>query len=279
MAGAFLAGLLLVGIALLRGPDTSLPRGDRSPTQPPAALSVPGPGDNTAGGTPRATLPPRIAIVVDDFGYEPVKDAEWLDFPERITVSVLPFGPSSKSFAASARTRGFGVILHVPMEPEGPASDRTEPFLLRRGMPPAEIAERFARMAADIPQASGASNHMGSAFTSDPAAMAAYAQALKGRGFFFVDSVTSSGTVGFAAAKQAGIPAARRDVFLDDDGRPEEMRRRWAAAIALAKERGYAVLMCHARSETRRILAELLPDLRKEGIRAVTVEELLARGT
>jgi polysaccharide deacetylase 2 family uncharacterized protein YibQ len=234
--------------------------------------------DNAAEGTPKAAPPPRIAIVVDDLGYEPVKDAEWLDFPERVTVSVLPYGPSSKSFAASARTRGFGVILHVPMEPEGAASDRTEPFLLRRGMPPAEIAERFARMAADIPQANGASNHMGSAFTSDPAAMAAFAQALKGKGFFFVDSVTSSGTVGLAAAKQAGIPATRRDVFLDDDGRPEEMRRRWAAAIALAKERGEAVLMCHARRETRRILTELLPDLRKEGVRAVTVEELLTAG-
>src|SRR3990170_958578 len=275
IAGAFLGGLLLVGVALLRTPDTERPRVENSPVPPAGTPSSPGPGDNVPAGTPKAPPSPRIAIVVDDLGYEPVKDAEWLDFPERITVSVLPYGPSSKSFAASARTRGFGVILHVPMEPEGPATDRTESFLLRRGMTTAEIAERFARMAADIPQANGASNHMGSAFTSDPAAMAAFAQALKGKGFFFVDSVTSSGTVGLRAAGEAGVPATRRDVFLDDDGRPEEMRRRWDAAIALAKERGSAVLMCHARRETRRILNELLPELRKEGIRAVTVEELL----
>ena len=165
------------------------------------------------------------------------------------------------------------------LEPERATQDRTEPFLLRRGMTAAEMGEQLARMARDVPQANGASNHMGSAFTSDRQAMAVFAEILKGMGFFFVDSVTSSGTVGLAAAKQAGIPATSRDVFLDDDGRPEEMRRRWAAAIALAKERGDAVLMCHARSETRRILAGLLPDLRKEGIRAVTVEELLARGT
>lgn len=272
MAGAFLAGLLLVGIALLRTPDTERPREENSPTATP---STPGQGDNAGTVTPKTPPAPRIAIVVDDLGYEPVRDAEWLDFPERITVSVLPYGPSSKSFAASARTRGFGVILHVPMEPEGAASDRTEPFLLRRGMTPGEIAEQFSRMAADVPQANGASNHMGSAFTSDAAAMAAFAQALKGKGFFFVDSVTSSGTVGLAAAKQAGILATRRDVFLDDDDRPEEIRRRWTAAIALAKERGDAVLMCHARRETRRILTELLPDLRKEGVRAVNVEELL----
>jgi len=276
MAGAFLAGLLLVGIALIRAPETERPASD-NPANPPAAIppsSVP--SDNGAAGpAPRPPIP-RLAIVVDGLGYDPVRDAEWLDFPERITVSVLPYGPSSKSFAASARTRGFGVILHVPMEPEGAVADRTEPFLLRRGMPPEEIAERFARMAADVPQANGASNHMGSAFTSDLAAMAVFAQALKGKGFFFVDSVTSAGTVGSMAMEQAGVPATRRDVFLDDDVRPGEMRRQWAAAIALAKERGEAVLLCHARRETRKALLELLPQLRKEGIRAVTVEELLA---
>jgi len=279
MAGAFLAGLLLVAVALIRAPETERPAAGslaNSPTAiPPPAVTL----DNGAAGPspgPPGPPGPRLAIVVDDLGYDPVRDAEWLDFPERITVSVLPHGPSSKSFAASARTHGFGVILHVPMEPEGAVADRTEPFLLRRGMPPEEIADRFARMVADVSQANGASNHMGSAFTSDLTAMAAFAQALKGKRFFFVDSVTSAGTVGFMAMEQAGVPATRRDVILDDDGRPEEMRRQWAAAIALAKERGQAVLLCHARRETRNALLELLPQLRREGIRPVTVEELLA---
>lgn len=276
MAGAFLAGLLLVGVALIRAPETERPARD-NPASPPAATPPSSaPSDNGAAGPAKGPAGPRLAIVVDDLGYDPVRDAEWLDFPERITVSILPHGPSSKSIAASARTHGFGVILHVPMEPESAVADRTDPFLLRRGMPPEEIAERFARMAADVPQANGASNHMGSAFTSDLAAMAAFAQALKGKGFFFVDSVTSAGSVGSMAMEQAGVPAARRDVFLDDDGRPEEMRRRWAAAIALAKERGQAVLLCHARRETRKALLELLPQLRREGIRPVTVEELLS---
>ena len=278
MAGAFLAGLLLVAVALIRAPETERPAAGSLANSPAAIPPSAVPLDNGAAGPspgPPGPPGPRLAIVVDDLGYDPVRDAEWLDFPERITVSVLPHGPSSKSFAASARTHGFGVILHVPMEPEGAVADRTEPFLLRRGMPPEEIADRFARMVADVSQANGASNHMGSAFTSDLTAMAAFAQALKGKRFFFVDSVTSAGTVGFMAMEQAGVPATRRDVILDDDGRPEEMRRQWAAAIALAKERGQAVLLCHARRETRNALLELLPQLRREGIRPVTVEELL----
>jgi polysaccharide deacetylase 2 family uncharacterized protein YibQ len=273
MAGAFLAGLLLVGVILILGPEAGRTMGDNL-AESSAAIPTPAMvSDNVAAGPAPA---PRLAIVVDDFGYDPVRDAEWLDFPERITVSVLPYGPSSKSIAASARTHGFGAILHIPMEPEGGVADRTEPFLLRRGMAPEEIADRFARMAADVPQVNGASNHMGSAFTSDLAAMTSFAQALKGKGFFFVDSVTSVGTVASMTMEAAGVPAARRDVFLDEDGRPEEMRRQWAAAVAMAKERGVAILLCHSRRETRKALLELLPQLRREGIRAVTVEELLA---
>jgi polysaccharide deacetylase 2 family uncharacterized protein YibQ len=276
MVGAFLAGLLVVGVILIRAPEAERPSGDTLAGSPTAIPQTAVPPDNAAAAPAPVPPIPRLAIVVDDLGYDPVRDAEWLDFPGRITVSVLPHGTSSRSFAASARTHGFGVILHVPMEPEGAVSDRTEPFLLRRGMTPEEIADRFARMAADVPQANGVSNHMGSAFTSDPGAMAAFAQALKGKGFFFLDSVTSAGTVGLLAMEQAGVPAARRDIFLDDDGRPEEMRRQWAAAIALAKERGQAILLCHPRRETRTALLELFPQLRREGIRPVTVEELLA---
>ncbi|HEY5460455.1 MAG TPA: divergent polysaccharide deacetylase family protein [Deferrimonas sp.] len=275
MAGTFLAGLLLVGMILIRAPEVERPTGDNFANSPPAIPPTAAASDNGAAAPAPVPSGPRLAILVDDLGYDPVRDAEWLDFPERITVSVLPHGPSSKSFAASARTHGFGVILHVPMEPEGTVSDRTEPFLLRRGMTPEEIADRFGRMAADVPQATGASNHMGSAFTSDLGAMVSFAQALKGKGFFFVDSVTSADTVGLIAMEQAGVPAMRRDITLDDDGRPEEMQRQWAAVLALAKERGQAILLCHPRRETRKALLELLPQLRREGIRPVTVQELL----
>jgi hypothetical protein len=277
MAGAFLAGLLLTGGALLfPSRDGAPPPGPSSfaPAAPPAA------GDNGTAATGGRARSPLLAIVVDDLGYDPVRDAEWLAFPEKITASVLPYGPSSKTVAASARSKGFSVILHVPMEPERPSADATEPFRLRRGMSAEEVEEAVTRMARDVPQATGVSNHMGSAFTADAAAMDAFAAVLKRKGFFLVDSVTAAGSVAAEASARAGVPVLRRDVFLDDDPRPAEMRRQWGRAIAAAKERGAAVLLCHSRRETREALLGLLPDLRREGIRAVTVEEMiLARDT
>jgi polysaccharide deacetylase 2 family uncharacterized protein YibQ len=274
MAGSFLAGLLLMGAALLFPPgEGKAPAGPSPFAASPGRTAAP---DNAAASPGERERAPLLAIIVDDLGYDPVRDAEWLAFPEKITASVLPFGPSSRTIAASARSKGFSVILHVPMEPENPSADRTEPFRLRRGMTPAEMEEAVSRMTRDVPQATGASNHMGSAFTADVAAMDAFAAVLKGKGFFLVDSRTAAGSVGTEAAARAGIPVLRRDLFLDDDPRPEEMRRRWESAIATAKAHGGAVLVCHSRRDTLAALLAMLPELQREGIRAVTVEEMLA---
>ena len=272
MFGAFLAGLLVVGVAFL------LPGGGNAPS-PPLAPSTPAQAPQARPAqatTPPQTRPlPRLAIVVDDLGYEPTRDAEWLKLQVRITVAIIPFGPSSRKVAESARARGWGVILHVPMEPENPASDRTERFRIRRGMTADEMESLLARMTENIPQATGASNHMGSAVTADPEAMAIYASALRKKGLFLLDSVTTPRSVAPEAAQRAGIPAARRDVFLDAAMDSGEMRRQWERALSIAREKGAAVLICHGRMETLRMMTELLPRLKYEKIQAVTLEELL----
>ncbi len=272
MAGAFLSGLIVMAAALFWPADGKRP----VPAVSPFAGQAPQPPAGKDGSTAAGSTGPRLAIVVGDLGYEPVRDAEWLDFPEKITLSVLPFGPSSRTVAETAAARGHSVILHVPMEPRSSSTDRTEPFRLLREMGAREIAEQLARMAQDVPQAVGTINHMGSAFTTDPAAMGAFMTALKERGLFFVDSATAPGSLGIEAARKAEVPAVQRDVFLDGDPSPDEMRRQWGKAIALAKQRGDAVLVCHSRMETLKFLLAMSPDLRKEGVRAVTVQELLA---
>lgn len=277
MFGAFLAGLLVVGVAFL------LPGGGNAPSPPLA----PQPPAQTPQARPAQAMPqtpsrplPRLAIVVDDLGYEPSRDAEWLKLPARLTVAVIPFGPSSRKVAESARARGWGVILHVPMEPESAASDRTERFRIRRGMTAEEMESLLTRMTEELPQATGASNHMGSAVTSDPDAMAIYASVLGKKGLYLLDSVTTPKSVAPEAARRAGIPSARRDVFLDADMSPADMIRQWERALSIAREKGAAVLICHGRSETLRMMAELIPRLKNENVQAVTLDELLsASGT
>ncbi|MEW6721338.1 MAG: divergent polysaccharide deacetylase family protein [Thermodesulfobacteriota bacterium] len=272
VTGAFAAGLLLFAAVLYWPTGGNAP----APKTPPFAGRSPEPAPPSGEPAVPAERSPRLAIVVGDFGYEPVRDAEWLDFPGRITFAVLPFGPSSRTIASSAHSRGLGVILHVPMEPRTDSPDRTEPFRLLLGMTPGEIRDRLGRMTEDVPQAAGAINHMGSAFTADAAAMEAFASALRERGMFFVDGVTTSGSLAAEACRNVGVPALRRDVFLDDSPDPGAMRKAWEKAVAIAKERGDAVLVSHSRRETLTALLSLVPDLEREGVRTATVAELLA---
>jgi polysaccharide deacetylase 2 family uncharacterized protein YibQ len=287
MLGAFLAGLFTIGAVILM-PGGENRTGAFSPAQevPSAVPAAPGGGVQN-GMAPRQPFPPdgavrgegtppRLAIVVDDCGYDPPRDAEWLKFPEKITLAVIPFGPSSRRLAQSAHERGFGVMIHVPMEPEGSVSDRTESFRLRRGMRREEMETLLDKMTEENPWATGASNYMGSAFTADPESMTTFVSLLKSKGLFLLDSMTTSRSVAVRAALQAGIPVARRDVSLDADMEPEEMRLQWKKGIAIAKEKGTAVLLCHGGRESLRTMLDLVPDLEAEGVRAVTLAELLA---
>ncbi len=283
MLGAFLAGLLAVAAALLvPGRQTESPFSPPPPApmklgQPAAPGSGPAPGSPPSPApAPAASPGSRLAVIVDDLGYDPAADAESLKLPERVTLAVIPFGPSSRRIAQAARARGFTVLIHVPMEPESPASDRTEGFRMRRGMSRAEMDALLSRMMQDVPQAAGASNHMGSAFTADPEAMGTWAALLRAKGLYLVDSMTTPKSAGLDAARNAGVRAVRRDVILDADLSPREMRARWDKAIAIAREKGEAVLVCHGRPETLRFVAGLLPALGDQGIRAVTMDELLA---
>ena len=281
MLGAFLAGLLAVAVALLvpgRQPESPFSQPLPAPMKlgqppPPGSAPAPPPASRAASGSSGERL---LAVVVDGLGYDPSADAESLKLPEKVTVAVIPFGPSSRRIAQAARSRGFTVLIHVPMEPESPVSDRTDGFRMRRDMPRDEMGALLARMAQDVPHAAGASNHMGSAFTADPEAMGTFAALLRAKGLYLVDSVTTPKSRAVEAARVAGIPAARRDVSLDADLSPAEMRGRWEKAVSIAREKGAAVLVCRGRPEAVRFVAGVLPGLRAQGVRPATLDELIA---
>ena len=279
VVGSFVSGLAMMGL-LLFWPVAKKPAAERaSPFAVTPAPALPSDKSEITAPAPRPdpASGPMLAVVVGDLGYDPVRDADWLNVPAQVTLAILPFGPSSSTMASSAQDRGHCVILHVPMEPRSAVTDDTAPHLLRVGMDRGEITGRFSRMAKEIPQAVGAMNHMGSAFTTDAESMDFFAEALKGKRFFFVDGLTAPGSFGVSASQKAGILSVRRDVFFDDDPAPSAMRRRWNEAVSLAKKKGSAVLVCRGSRESFDVLSSLLPRLKDEGIRPVAVTELLGK--
>jgi hypothetical protein len=76
-------------------------------------------------------------------------------------------------------------------------------------------------------------------------------------------------------ARETGIRAMRRDVFLDPDKSPETVAREFERMKQLARERGFVVAIGHPYPATLELLERELPNLAAEGLELVSISELV----
>ena len=60
---------------------------------------------------------PRIALIVDDIGYDRAVVKKFLSLNLPITLSILPKSPFTKSIIDAAQKKHVEIMLHQPMEP------------------------------------------------------------------------------------------------------------------------------------------------------------------
>lgn len=190
---------------------------------------------------------PCVAVVIDDIGRALGPLRRLLALPLELTLAVLPHARQTAASLALLRAAGREYWLHLPLEPEQPRAISDEPVVLRRAD---RVAPVLAEALSRVPGAAGVSNHMGSAFSADPAATARLFAALRPLRLPFLDSRTTPRTVLCAAARQARVPCLQRDVFLDDARDLVTVEQRWASVLALARLRGWAVAIGHPEPAT-----------------------------
>jgi len=228
----------------------------------------------TRAGAKQGRENARMAVIIDDLGYDRAAADALLSLGFPITVSVLPHLPLSGEVAEEAYRRGDEVMLHLPMQSES-ESAKTEEVELRVGMNARQVDSALQGMLETVPHAVGVNNHQGSRATADPALMAALMPGLRRRGLFFVDSRTLASTVAYDTAERWGVRAASRKVFLDDSTRPEAILKQLELAARDAERDGSAIAIGHPRPDTIAALAQGLPRLESQGIHLVFVSELV----
>ena len=221
----------------------------------------------------RAGTGPRLAIILDDLGYERAPADALFALPFRITVSVLPQLPFSTEIAEEAHRRGDQVLLHLPMASTHDGA-RPEAVELRPGMNSEEVAQVLSRMIATVPHAVGVNNHQGSLATADPQLMAALMPVLREQGLFFIDSRTTAQTVAYDTAEHMGVRAAYRNVFLDDTPTREAVLAQLTLAGRKSEREGWSIAIGHPHPATLAALEEKVPQLEKGGIRLVFASDL-----
>lgn len=216
----------------------------------------------------------RLAIVIDDLGYNLSAPTQLLSLNLPVTFSIVPQERYSREVAERVRRAGREFIVHLPMEPAGYPHDDPGPNALLLKMDDETLQARLTRHLDSLPGAHGASNHMGSAFTADSGRMAIVQETLARRGMLFLNSKTSATPVPEAIARARGYAYLERDVFLDNERSETAIRAQLDRAIARARENGQAVAIGHPYPETLRVLRERLPRLSAEGVLLVPISEL-----
>ena len=217
---------------------------------------------------------PEIAVIIDDAGVDRAHTGVAIRLKGPLTISFLPYAPDLAGQARAARANRHEVMLHVPMEPNGPFAE-PEPYLLRIRQGPAEIQRRLSRDLDALPGIVGINNHMGSLFTSDPYALAPVMEELARRGLLFVDSRTTARSLAQDSAQAHGLPNAGRDVFLDHYEGQAEVRKRLNETERVARKQGFAIAIGHPRAATLAELAIWLDEVESKGFRLVPVSAVV----
>jgi len=218
---------------------------------------------------------PRIAIIIDDLGWQLAAGQRAINLPGPVACAVLPETPLGARVAELAHANGKDVLLHLPLESvdyEGPG----EPGAIMLDTSRQQFAELIAADLATVPHVIGINSHRGSLLTRHPGHMRWLMEEIAAReGLFFVDSYTTHLSIALDAAAEAGIRARRRDVFLDSDAAPQSVAREFERLKSLARKQGSAIGIGHPYAATLAFLEAALPELENEGIRLVGIRELV----
>ena len=216
----------------------------------------------------------KIVIVMDDLGLNKRRARRTVALPGPLTLSYMAYAEDLDRQIQQARAAGHELMLHIPMEPRSATID-PGPNVLLSGLPREELLKSINWNLDQTDKVVGINNHMGSRFTSDLEGMQTVAEVLNERGLLFLDSVTSSSSVAHAAAEDAGIPFAVRNVFLDHEDDLASIKRQLRATETVAKRTGVAIAIGHPRDKTLEALSEWLPTLSERGFQLVPISAVV----
>jgi polysaccharide deacetylase 2 family uncharacterized protein YibQ len=217
---------------------------------------------------------PKIAIIIDDFGYDLNIALSFIHFDLPLSLSILPIAPYTKHIVHAANKEKCEIMLHLPMEPNDSIRWDPGPGALMVDMDETELQCMIRENLDRIPGLRGVNNHMGSLFSERQDKMGILFSILKERNLFYVDSITTNRSVGYSLAKKMGLPTARRSVFLDNDLDLNAIRFQMERLMGLARYTGDAVGIGHPHKETLHILQEFEHQLKTE-FDVVPVSELV----
>jgi polysaccharide deacetylase 2 family uncharacterized protein YibQ len=216
----------------------------------------------------------RVAIIVDDIGYDLSHVDELLRIDVPLTFSILPHCTHSLEAAKRIHRAGREILLHLPMEPQDYPEKNPGKGVLLTHMTGEELKDVLDEDLLAVPHAVGVNNHMGSRFMEDGEKLAAVFRILKDRGVFFVDSLTTGRSRGRDLAGDFALSFIARDLFIDTNGDSGETPAAFMRLLKAYRHRRQLVVIGHPYPGTISAIRESVRYFRQEGIEVVPVSAL-----
>lgn len=216
----------------------------------------------------------KMAIIIDDFGYNKESINAFAAISRPLTFAVIPYRPFSNEAAAKGLSSGHQVILHLPMEPLSQGA-QSEELTVTVNMSDGEIQDMVKKAIQSVPGLIGVNNHQGSRATGDRRVMKTVFGVLKAQNLFFVDSRTNSQSIAAETARQMGLQTGENELFLDNTDEVSAVKAKLRAAQDMAIKHGSVTVIGHARINTALAVSEMIPELEEKGIQLVFVSALL----
>lgn len=247
-------------------PVTTKPLATEPPAPTPHPYEAPVTGPEVKREPPVETPSgkPKVAIIIDDIGYDAAFADKLMDLGIPITLSILPGSPHSKEIAEKAHARGFEIMLHQPMEPMEYPRINPGPGVILMNMGADESIAILEKNLKSIPYISGVNNHMGSRVTASEKHMNQIFTVLKRENLFFIDSLTTSKSIGRDSARLFKLPFARRDVFLDHVEKKAFVEKQMKSLVRISEKYGSAIGIGHPHSVTLEVLKKRVPEEKKK---------------
>ncbi len=217
---------------------------------------------------------PAISIIIDDLGKRLVTGRRAVQLPGAVALAFLPRADYSAVLARAAHRAHKEVMLHLPMQSvdNRPLDDGA----LRLDMTESQFVQTLREGLDAVPHVTGINNHMGSLLTRHPGHMLWLMRELRRHGrMYFIDSRTTDATVARRVAQETGVPSSERNVFLDNEARPQAIAAQFSRLLRLAHRHGSALAIGHPYPQTLSFLERELPKLAQRGARLVPVSELI----
>jgi len=225
---------------------------------------------------PATAKPPFVAFLIDDAGLDRKGTQRAIKLPGPVTLSFMSYANEVSEQSATARAAGHEVMLHLPMEPLDAKRNNPGPNALYVGLDEAELQRRLAWHLDRFSDYVGVNNHMGSRFTANAAGMALVMNEIGRRQVFWLDSLSGPNSTGPALARQRGLDATERDLFLDDERSPG-IGHELAAMERIARARGDVIAIGHPHASTLGAIENWMASAKERGFSIVPVSTVLLR--